>query len=48
VRDGDPGWPAYGADRAVGVFGDPGSGAPGPVVVRDPRGALREAWDGVR
>jgi para-nitrobenzyl esterase len=44
---GDPGWPAYTAGRrAVARFGS-GSG-PGREVIDDPRGDLRELWDGIR
>jgi para-nitrobenzyl esterase len=44
---GDPGWPAYTADRrAVARFGA-GSEAVRDVV-DDPRGDLRELWDGIR
>ena len=44
---GDPGWPAYTTDRrAVARFGS-GTG-PGPEVIDDPRGDLRELWDGIR
>jgi len=44
---GDPGWPAYTTGRrAVARFG---SGAdPGREVIDDPRGDLRELWDGIR
>lgn len=44
---GDPGWPAYTLDRrAVARFG---SGTdPAVEVVDDPRGDLRELWDGIR
>lgn len=42
VTSGAPGWPVYGADRAVQFFGD-------AVELRhDPRRAQREVWDGVR
>jgi len=40
VTDGDPGWPAYGADRLVRRFGGPGDG----TVVADPSPARRELW----
>jgi para-nitrobenzyl esterase len=44
---GDPGWPTYlPGRRAVARFG---AGAdPGWEVVEDPRGDLRELWDGIR
>lgn len=47
VATGDPGWPAYTSGRrAVARFG---SGArPGREVIDDPRGDLRELWDGIR
>ncbi|GAA3232049.1 carboxylesterase family protein [Pseudonocardia petroleophila] len=42
ARTGDPGWPPYAQDRAVRRFGD-------VVETRtDPRGGLRELWDGIR
>ncbi|WP_019201651.1 carboxylesterase/lipase family protein [Tsukamurella sp. 1534] len=44
TRDGDPGWPAYGAARSVRVFGD---GAEG-TVIDDLDGATRVLWEGVR
>jgi len=44
---GDPGWPAYTPDRrAVARFGN--GDDPGWEVVEDPRGDLRELWDGIR
>ena len=44
---GDPGWPAYMPDRrAVARFGN--GDDPGWEVVEDPRGDLRELWDGIR
>ena len=44
---GDPGWPAYTSDRrAVARFGN--GDDPGWEVVEDPRGDLREVWDGIR
>ena len=44
---GDPGWPAYTTGRrAVARFGS-GAG-PGREVIDDPRGDLRELWDGIR
>ncbi|GAB2913098.1 carboxylesterase family protein [Rhodococcus aerolatus] len=42
VRDGDPGWPVYGDDRAVMRFDLTSE------VVLDPRAAERQVWDGVR
>ena len=42
VRTGEPGWPAYAADRLVMTFAEP------CVVVVDPRGETREAWSGRR
>jgi para-nitrobenzyl esterase len=44
---GDPGWPAYlPGRRAVARFG--AGMHPGLEVVEDPRGDLRELWDGIR
>ena len=44
---GDPGWSAYTPDRrAVARFGN--GDDPGWEVVEDPRGDLRELWDGIR
>ena len=44
---GDPGWPAYAPGRrAVARFGN--GDDPGWEVVEDPRGDLRELWDGIR
>lgn len=44
---GDPGWPAYlPGRRSVGRFGN--GTDPGWEVVDDPRGELRELWDGIR
>jgi para-nitrobenzyl esterase len=42
VSSGDPGWAAYGEDRAVMVFGTDGG------VQLDPRGTVRAVWDGLR
>ncbi|GAA4473594.1 carboxylesterase family protein [Rhodococcus olei] len=42
VRSGDPGWPAYGADRTVRMFGGDAE------HIADPRADLRELWDGIR
>ncbi|MGW0041010.1 carboxylesterase/lipase family protein [Rhodococcus sp. NPDC003348] len=42
VRTGDPGWPAYGADRTVRVFGGDAE------HVKDPRPELRALWHGIR
>jgi para-nitrobenzyl esterase len=43
ITDGDPGWPAYDADRRpVQEFGEQ------VRVVEDPQGSTRAAWDGVR
>ena len=42
VTSGAPGWPAYGADRAVRYFGDHAE------VGHDPRGDERAVWDGIR
>jgi para-nitrobenzyl esterase len=46
ATDGDPGWPAYEADRrTVRIFG----GAEGPGALEDdPDGDRRVVWDGVR
>lgn len=42
VRDGSPGWVAYGSERSVMMFGDTSG------VVDDPRASTREVWSGVR
>jgi para-nitrobenzyl esterase len=44
---GDPGWPAYTTDRRAAARFGSGAG-PGPEVIDDPRGDLRELWDGIR
>jgi len=43
IRDGDPGWPAYGLDHRRAMRFDSES-----TVVEDPQGAEREAWNGLR
>jgi para-nitrobenzyl esterase len=43
---GDPGWPPYLPGRAVARFG--AGSDPAVEVVDDPRGDLRELWDGIR
>ena len=40
VRDGSPGWPAYGRDRSTRRFGGPDDGA----VLQDPQARRREVW----
>jgi para-nitrobenzyl esterase len=42
ARDGDPGWPVYGTERAVMTFDGTTAG-----VVNDPRPAERTLWDGL-
>lgn len=42
VRDGRPGWPAYGSDRNVMRFDSASE------LVRDPRPAQRAMWSGIR
>ena len=42
IRDGDPGFPAYGDERATMVFDDE------TALVQDPDAAEREAWQGLR
>ena len=42
VTHGDPGWPAYGSDRTVRLFGGTDD------LAQDPHRPQREVWDGVR
>jgi para-nitrobenzyl esterase len=42
IRDGDPGWPVYGPERAVRRFDERGR-----TPLSDPHAARREAWSGV-
>jgi carboxylesterase type B len=49
ITTGDPGWPAYGADRTVMAFAPEIDSTPAPSApTADPRGETRAAWTGLR